>query len=58
MYSTLISDIFTDSDEALYIILLENNAGDYKKMPLRKKKINENGSWTKVHEGWRLRYEV
>ena len=31
-YNTLISDIFTESDEALCILLLENNAEDYTKI--------------------------
>ena len=29
--NTCISEIFTETDEALCILLLENNAGDYKK---------------------------
>ena len=29
-YNTVVSDIYTESDEALYILLLENNIDDYK----------------------------
>ena len=38
-YSTLISDIFTDSDEALCMLLIENNASDYVKVMNEKTKI-------------------
>ena len=39
-YSTLISDIFTDSDEALCMLLIENNASDYVKVMNNKTKIS------------------
>ena len=39
-YSTLISDIFTDSDEALCMLLIENNASDYVKVMNIKTKIS------------------
>ena len=41
-YSTLISDIFTDSDEALCMLLIENNASDYVKVMNNKTKISRN----------------
>ena len=59
--STCISDIFTDSDEALCILLLENNAEDYKKIYEEQRKINRKEArplYTKVHavnnkfQGW------
>ena len=39
-YSTLISDIFTDSDEALCMLLIENNASDYVKVMNNMTKIS------------------
>ena len=39
-YSTLISDIFTDSDEALCMLLIENNTSDYVKVMNNKTKIS------------------
>ena len=60
-YSVVISDIFTPSDEALCILLLENNAADYVKMHDEQRKINRKESkpkWTKVEsndtkfKGW------
>ena len=47
----VISDIFTPSNEALCILLLENNATDYVKMHDEQRKINRKYSrpkWTKV----------
>ena len=38
-YNTLLSDIFTESDEAFAMLLLENNATDYKQMVLLDKKL-------------------
>ena len=37
--NTCISEIFTDSDEALCILLIENNADDYAKMYREQRKI-------------------
>ena len=60
-YSVGISEIFTPSDEALCILLLENNAADYIKMHDEQRKINRKESkpkWTKVEssdkkfKGW------
>ena len=60
-YSVGISEIFTPSDEALCILLLENNAADYVKMHDEQRKINRKESkpkWTKVEssdkkfKGW------
>ena len=57
----VISDIFTPSNEALCILLLENNATDYVKMHDEQRKINRKYSrpkWTKVEsrdkkfKGW------
>ena len=39
-YSTLISDIFIDSDEVLCMLLIENNASDYVKVMNNKTKIS------------------
>ena len=50
-YSVVISEIFTPSDEALCILLLENNMADYVKMHDEQRKINRKESkpkWTKV----------
>ena len=49
--SAVISDIFTESDEALCILLIENNAGDYAKMHREQRKISRKESkpkYTKV----------
>ena len=60
-YSVVISELFTPSDEALCILLLENNAADYVKMHDEQRKINRKESkpkWTKVEssdkkfKGW------
>ena len=40
MYDALNLDIFTKSDEILYIILLENNAKDYAKMCDKKRNMS------------------
>ena len=48
---SLISDIFTESDEALCILLIENNASDYGKMQREQRKIGRKESkpkYTKV----------
>ena len=59
--SLAISDIFTPSDEALCILLLENNAADYVIMSREQRKINRKEAkpkWTKVEsadkkfKGW------
>ena len=59
--NTCISDIFTESDEALCILLIENNAHDYKKMYLEQRKIGRKEAkprYTKVEsvdkkfKGW------
>jgi len=39
-YNTVISEIFTASDEAFAMLLLENNANDYKKMVVLNKKLS------------------
>ena len=39
VYNTVVSNIFTESDEALCILLLENNEDDYKKMVDFKRKL-------------------
>ena len=49
--SLVISEIFTPSDEALCILLLENNAADYVVMNRDQRKINRKEAkpkWTKV----------
>ena len=38
-YNTVISDIFTESDEAFAMLLLENNAKDYNQMMIQKRKF-------------------
>ena len=38
-YNTVISDIFTESDEAFAMLLLENNAKDYNQMVIQKRKF-------------------
>ena len=38
-YNTVVSDIFTESDEALYMLLLENNVDDYKQLVDLKRKL-------------------
>ena len=38
-YNSVISDIFTESDEAFAMLLLENNAKDYKQMVVLKRKL-------------------
>ena len=59
--NTCISGILTEMDEALCILLLENNAGDYKKTFDEQKRINRKEAkprYTKVHsvnkkfQGW------
>ena len=56
-----ISDIFTESDEALCILLIENNADDYARMYCEKRKIGRKETkprYTKVEcsnkkfKGW------
>ena len=50
-YSLVISDIFTPSDKALCILLLENNAADYVKMHNEQRKIIRKDlkpKWAKV----------
>ena len=60
-YSVVIYELFTPPDEALCILLLENNAADYVKMHDEQRKINRKESkpkWTKVEssdkkfKGW------
>ena len=49
--SVVISGIFTPSDEALSILLLENNAADYVAMHREQRNINRKEAepkWTKV----------
>ena len=59
--SAVVSDIFTESDEAFCILLIENNAGDYAKMHREQRKISRKESkpkYTKVEcvehkfKGW------
>ena len=59
--SAVVSDIFTESDEAFCILLIENNAGDYAKMHHEQRKISRKESkpkYTKVEcvehkfKGW------
>ena len=59
--NTIVSDIFTETDEALCILLLENNAGDYKRAFDEQRRINRKEAkprYTKVHsvnkkfQGW------
>ena len=59
--SAVISDIFTESDKALCILLIENNANDYAKIHREQRKINRKESkpkYTKVEcvekkfKGW------
>ena len=38
-YSVVISEIFTESDAALYILLIENNVEDYTKMHRDQKRV-------------------
>ena len=38
-YNIVLSDIFTESDEALCMLMLENNVDDHKKMVDLKRKI-------------------
>tara|TARA_B100000768_G_C10967018_1_gene244145 strand:+ start:73 stop:522 length:450 start_codon:yes stop_codon:yes gene_type:complete len=38
-YNSVISDIFTESDEAFAMLLLENNAKDYKQMVVLDRKL-------------------
>ena len=45
--SVMISEIFTESDEALCIVLIENNAEDYAKMHCEQKKLK--GGETKIY---------
>ena len=52
VYNTFIPDIFTESDEALCILLLEHNAEDYTKINDKKKKTNRKHTrpkYTKVY---------
>ena len=60
-YNTLLSDIFTESDEAFAMLLLENNATDYKQMVLLDKKLTrkearpkytKDPNMTKKFKGW------
>ena len=51
-YLVVISDIFTPSDEALSIFLLENNAVDYVKMHDEQRKINRKDSKPKMDKSW------
>jgi len=60
-YNSVISDIFTESDEAFAMLLLENNAKDYKQMVVLKRKLTrkeampkytKDSNMTEKFKGW------
>ena len=48
--SVVISDIFTESDEALCILLIENNAEDYDIMHRKQKEVSRQETKSKYNK--------